>query len=85
MMTPEKNQCDEWRIEYTLLLAKEKKASDYFENKNISEKEKENWFPEYSKITSRIAELLGLIKNYNQENITYGWPELLNKGGGKID
>jgi len=71
---------DKYRIEYTELLEREKKANEYMDNPNVSEEDKIKWEPEYKKLAMQLEKLLMLIGHYKLDNIRFGWPELLNPG-----
>ena len=63
------------KAEYNQLLKRYQKANEYFENKDISQAEKEMFLPEFQKVLSGMSFLLGEIKLYTKQEVMEGFDD----------
>jgi hypothetical protein len=66
----------ELRETYNGLIAREKKAEKFFDNPNVEQSKKDNWIPEFMKITEGLSILM--IKHREITGVEMNDDEVLN-------
>jgi hypothetical protein len=64
------NSLSKLKKSYNNLIAREKKAQQFFNNPDIEQKKKDNWMPEYIELIKKLSLLMGEYKELTGEEMT---------------